>query len=405
MFSSPEEAQASERQEKMRNLAYNDTYRPEVELFGLGPWILDSWSVARKVVLGAEERNLATEFSLLANLNISELLAALQHIPLIIMLQTSSATLGSITLYRSSIQSVVFATRNLLSVIRMAYQGVFLMGAFYAAMNVKPRLQPKQEELVSYRRIPGGVKIEVRDLSYTYPGSNEPALRNVNFTLQPGETLAIVGHNGSGKSTLANILLRIAEFSDGQILVNGVDIRRYSPSEYHEHVTAVFQGFSKFSTTVQENVGLGHVRDILSTNAVQHALRLADADGVVKALPDGLQTKLEASVYDAYPGSGGFAPPVGQHGLSGGEWQRIAVARAFMRAKQSDIDLLLFDEPTSSLDAHAQNHVFNTIANVSRNPVSDKVAMMENGTISEFGTHEELLRKQGSYAALYNASV
>ncbi|KAG9219294.1 hypothetical protein CCMSSC00406_0001704 [Pleurotus cornucopiae] len=427
-FSNQEEAQASERQEKLRNLAYNDSFRPEVELFGLGPWILHSWSAARKVLLGAEQRNLATEYSVLANLHVSELFSALQHIPLIIMLQTSSASLGSVTLYRSSIQSVVFATRNLLSVVRMAFQGVFLMGAFYAAMNIKPRLQPKKEDIIAYKQIPGGAKIDVRGLSYTYPGSNEPALRDVNFTLQAGETLAIVGHNGSGKSTLANILLRIVDFSDGQLLVNDVDIRRYAPAEYHDHVTAVFQGFSKFSTTVQENVGLGFVPHVQSPEAVNHALELADADGVVNALPKGLQTKLESSVYDPVPFGGpnsAFSPSTGHHGLSGGEWQRVAVARAFMRARQPGVDLLLFDEPTSSLDAHAQNHVFNTIANVSKDPVSgartksvifithrlstarraDKVAMMENGTISEFGSHEELLRKQGSYAALYDASV
>jgi len=139
------------------------------------------------------------------------------QIPVVLLLQTSSASLGSLTLYRSSIQSVVFAVGQLFTTTRMAFQGIFLMGAFCAAMKIKPRLHPKDEEKVAYRALPGGVRIQARcaefnssikktrsqlnrGLSYTYPGSNEPALRDVSFSLEPGESLAIVGYNGSGKS-------------------------------------------------------------------------------------------------------------------------------------------------------------------------------------------------------------
>ncbi|KAL0949138.1 hypothetical protein HGRIS_009220 [Hohenbuehelia grisea] len=422
----PSEAQAAERQEKLRNLAYSDAYRPEVHLFGLGKWILESWTTSRKVVLEADRNSPTHSASLTSSLNLSEFLTSLQHIPLILMLQSSSVSLGSLTLYRSSIQSVVFATRSLLSVVRMAFQSIFLMGAFTAAMQIKPLLEPKREESVPYPSIRGGMKLEARGLCFAYPGSSEPALRDVNFTLEAGETLAIVGHNGSGKSTLANVLLRITDFNAGTLRVNDVDMRALDPTSFHARVSAVFQGFAKFSTTVQENVGLGRVQDIDAPERVRTALRLADAEGVVRALPAGLQTPLEAAAYEkiAWAPGGGCVPATGHHGLSGGEWQRIAVARAFMRARQPEIDLLLFDEPTSSLDAHAQNHVFNTIADISRDASgartksvifithrlstarrADKVAMMENGTISEFGTHEELLARNGAYAALYHASV
>ncbi|KAL0949137.1 hypothetical protein HGRIS_009220 [Hohenbuehelia grisea] len=420
----PSEAQAAERQEKLRNLAYSDAYRPEVHLFGLGKWILESWTTSRKVVLEADRNSPTHSASLTSSLNLSEFLTSLQHIPLILMLQSSSVSLGSLTLYRSSIQSVVFATRSLLSVVRMAFQSIFLMGAFTAAMQIKPLLEPKREESVPYPSIRGGMKLEARyvwfslllflrflhddgshaswkrGLCFAYPGSSEPALRDVNFTLEAGETLAIVGHNGSGKSTLANVLLRITDFNAGTLRVNDVDMRALDPTSFHARVSAVFQGFAKFSTTVQENVGLGRVQDIDAPERVRTALRLADAEGVVRALPAGLQTPLEAAAYEkiAWAPGGGCVPATGHHGLSGGEWQRIAVARAFMRARQPEIDLLLFDEPTSSLDAHAQNHVFNTIADISRDASgartksvifithrlstarrADKVAMMENG--------------------------
>ncbi|KAG5653086.1 hypothetical protein H0H81_002385 [Sphagnurus paluster] len=363
------EAQAVERHERMRNLVYSDAYRPEIALFGLGDWILDTWSSARKIVLNPEQPHILKESSLLSQLHLSDLLFALQNIPLFWIMQTSAASLGSLTLYRSSIQSVLFACGNLIRTTKMAFQGIFLMSAFCASMQLKPRLQPDDKDMVAYESLPGGVGIDVR--------------------------------------------------------VNGVDVRRYHPEEYHRHLTAVFQGFSKFNATVRENVGLGHVMRLAEDAAVAKAVHLAEADSVVQSLPHGLRTKLETPGFDciSYPGMGRRQQSP-HHGLSGGEWQRIAIARAFMRASQPEVDLLLFDEPTSSLDAHAQNQIFETIEKISRSPSgdrkksvifithrlstarrADKVAMMENGTISEFGTHQDLLSRNGSYAALYRASV
>ncbi|KAJ7499236.1 P-loop containing nucleoside triphosphate hydrolase protein [Mycena latifolia] len=426
---SPREARAADRQEKMRNLAYNEAHRPEIELFGLGDWILKTWASARKVVLDSEQSQNLRESSLISKLNFSDFLFALQNIPLVLLLQTSSASLGSLTLYRSSIQSVILASRNLLATSRMVFQGIFFMSAFCAAKTLKPKLQPKVEDTVSYQTSPNGATIRARGLSYTYPGCSEPALKDVTFTLQSGETLAIVGYNGSGKSTLAKILLRIMDHDNGHLSVNEIDIRRYDPWDYHQHLTAVFQGFSKFNTTVRENVGLGRVEKMRSRASIETAIQLAEADSVVNSLPYGLRQILETPGFESmsYPGC---TISSRQHGLSGGEtitglqWQRLSIARAFMRADEPQVDLLLFDEPTSSLDAQAQRHIFQTIDRISRSPTTgertksvifithrlstarraDKVAMMENGTISEFGTHAELLEKGGSYAALYRAS-
>ncbi|EGO01594.1 hypothetical protein SERLA73DRAFT_48865 [Serpula lacrymans var. lacrymans S7.3] len=428
-----QEARTAERQERLRNLAHSDCHRPEILLFGLGPWILQSWASARKSMLYAEgplssKQSVLPHF--LGSINISDLLFAVQNIPLLLMLQSSSSSLGSLALYRSSIQSVVFTVGNLLTTTRMAFQGIFLMGAFCAAMNIQPKLEPADEEVECYSSLPNGMKIEARHLSYTYPGSKDASLKNVSFTLEAGERLAIVGYNGSGKSTLAKVILRIIDFSQGDLLVNGVDVRRFSPSEYHRRVTTVFQGFSKFNSTVRENVGFGYIQKLGSQTAVEQAIRLGEADTFVDSLPNGLKTKLDASgfepmTYSSTP-SGVSQPSSSRvhHGLSGGEWQRIAISRAFMRADRPEIDLLLFDEPTSSLDAHAQNRIFDTIDEVSRSPSgarsktvifithrlstarrADKIAMMENGTITEFGSHEALLQKGGSYATLYQASV
>ncbi|KAF8165071.1 P-loop containing nucleoside triphosphate hydrolase protein [Crassisporium funariophilum] len=423
---SAKEARAADRQERLRNLAYSDAHRPEIALFGLGDWILKSWSSARKIALASEQPSYAQKASILDQFNLSELICAVQNIPLLLLFQSSSTSLGSLTVYRTSIQSMVYAFGNLVTTTKMAFQGIFLMSAFTASMKLKPKLNPKHEETVRYTSTRGGASIEARGLSYTYPGNTEPALKNLTFSLKAGESLAIVGYNGSGKSTLARILLRIVDFDRGSLHVNDVDIRRYNPVEYHSHLSAVFQGFSKFSSTVKENVGLGNVEKISYRPAIETAVHLAEADTLVRSLPNGLKTMLETPGFESlsYPGMMNQSTTSQRHGLSGGEWQRIALARAFMRANEPEVDLLLFDEPTSALDAHAQNQIFDTLDQISRTPSgerkktvifithrlstarrADKVAMMESGSITEFGTHEELIQMNGSYASLYRASV
>ncbi|KAJ7638523.1 P-loop containing nucleoside triphosphate hydrolase protein [Roridomyces roridus] len=404
----PREVRAAERQEKMRGLAYDEQ------------WILKTWATARRTVLDSEQSHHLRDSAFMSKLNFSDFLFAIQNLPLLMLLQTSSASLGSLTLYRSSIQSVILASRSLLATSHMLFQGIFFMSAFCASKQLKAKLQPEVDDMQCYRSPERGATISARSISYSYPGCSGPTLKDVNFTLG-SECLAIVGQNGSGKSTLAKILLRILDHDRGELYVNGVDIRRYDPAEYHRHLTAVFQDFSKFDATMRENVGFGLVEKMRSRSAVESAIRFGAADKVVEALPKGLQTTLSSGESMSYPG----CPSSRQHGLSGGEWQRVSLARAFMRATDPQIDLLLFDEATSSLDAQAQAQIFDTVERITRSPVTgqrtktvifvthnlsvarraDKVAMMENGTVAEFGTHAELVEKGGSYAALYRASL
>ena len=186
---SPQEAQAAEKQEKMRHLAHNDSHRPELLLFGLGPWILDSWAQARKSLLGLEKPNIFRETAFLGQVSLNEIMVAVQHvrnitihssfakapvltstafhffptqIPLVIMMQSSSATLGSFTLYRTSIQSLAYSIRSLINMARLAFQGVFLMGAFCCAMAYEPKLEPKKDLRTPYKPTERGMKIEAR---------------------------------------------------------------------------------------------------------------------------------------------------------------------------------------------------------------------------------------------------
>jgi ABC-type transport system involved in cytochrome bd biosynthesis fused ATPase/permease subunit len=150
------------------------------------------------------------------------------------------------------------------------------------------------------------------NLSYTYPGSTEPALRNVSFTLEAGETLAVVGYNGSGKQ-------------DPSHFSNDVDVRRYEPAELHRATTAVFQSFCKYNGTVAENVGVGYIHDLDCPAALRKAVQLAEGDHIVRSLPHGINTRLDALGLDSMSyspagmGACGARAPWASHGLSGGE--------------------------------------------------------------------------------------
>jgi ABC-type multidrug transport system fused ATPase/permease subunit len=190
---------------------------------------------------------------------------------------------------------------------------------------------------------------------------------------------------------LANIILRILDFDDGELLINGSPIERYNPFEFHTHLTAVFQSFSKHGGTARENIGIGYVDDIDSTSAVSDAVELARASHIIDSLPDGLNTKLDISGFfntSFLPANlvgmgAGERPSYIHHGMSGGEvrifchielqqkpevcdqqWQRIAISRAFMRARRPEVNLLLFDEPVCPVISHSPTFLLTSLSDI-----------------------------------------
>lgn len=320
------------------------------------------------------------------------------------------------------------------------------MGAFHAALTLKPKLEPSADQMIPYQTATNydghrkGMKIEARNLFFTYPGETEPVIRGLNLVVQPGEVVAIVGKNGCGKSTLMHLLLRLFDYDkvsgmSSEFLINDQAAELYSPEELHGRSSAVFQNFSKLSNgSVRENAGIGDVNQMDEEGPVTEALKLGGALDFVQKLKDGMETRLEVG------GFGGGGPtrawsgspresstPVRQHhkvSLSGGQWQRIALARSFMRRPSStpSCDLLILDEASSQLDAHAQNEVFGNLLSttagrgqqsviyithrLSTVQYADKVAFFDEGTIKEFGTHKELMaNEEGGYRDLWNAGA
>jgi ATP-binding cassette subfamily B protein len=241
-----------------------------------------------------------------------------------------------------------------------------------------------------------GIRFE--NVSFYYPGSKTAALKNINLHIVPGESLAIVGENGSGKTTLIKLLTRLYTPSEGRILIDGLDLQEWDTDATRQKIGVIFQDFARYQLIVGENIGIGDAENINEKDQISEAARKGMADEFIKGLPQEYGTQLGTWFKDGKE-------------LSGGQWQKIALSRAFMR---NQADILILDEPTAAIDAKAEAEIFAHFGDLTANRISiiishrfstvrmaDHIIVLEKAELLEEGSHQQLLDQNGQYANLF----
>jgi ATP-binding cassette subfamily B protein len=368
----------------------------ELKLFGLAPFLVGRYSdVATELhdqTIGVARHRLFIG-SLLAMVGVAGYYGTyafvIYHTVIgAITLDTMIFLAGAIGGASSNIQAV-FTTFS-----EIANQALFMTDLlqFFA---VKPKIFSKPGALPAPKKIQQG--FEFKNVSFAYPGSSRMILKNVSFKLTPSERIAIVGENGQGKTTIVKLLTRLYDPTEGQILLDGRDLREYDLESLWQEIGVIFQDFMRYEMTASANIAVGRIEERNNPFQIRAAANKSLAEQAIRRLPKGFDQVLGSRFEGAVD-------------LSGGEWQKIAIARAYLR----DAQLLILDEPTAALDARSEHEVFQRFSELTEGKMSllishrfstvkmsNRILVLKDGEIAEQGQHDQLLRMGGHYAGMF----
>jgi ATP-binding cassette, subfamily B, bacterial len=372
---------------------------PEIITRNLWPFLQNKWSALATMFM-------RQDISLLKRRNVSELGiigftylirgGVSLYIVTRCLLHFADYTVGQIMMYIQSFSGGVGALAQVMQQLSGIYEGSCFLQNYQQFLGVQKTSKPA---IKSQRKAPNEiVSIECRNVSFSYPGTSTYALRDVNVVFEKGQSTLLVGRNGAGKTTLARLLVGLYSPTEGQILVNGYDMRDYDLILLRKKMSIIFQDFVRYALTAEENIGLGSVEHIKDRQRIVKAAQTAGVHDIIARLPNQYATMLGKEFRDG-------------HDLSLGEWQRVCLARLFMR----NASLMVYDEPSASLDIETESELLREISlsakdricvlishRMLRSDIADRIVVIEKGQIVENGSHDALLTLGGRYAHLWN---
>src|SRR5271163_73517 len=368
----------------------------ELKLFGLAPFLTERFSRLSNQIY-EEDVDLARR-RLVAGSFLSTISTAgyyLAYVFVIWRTATGVLSVGAFTFLAGAIQQASSNIEQMFSTVSsIADQALFLTDLI-AFFEMRPMIASKPNALPAPRPIARG--FEFRNVSFRYPGSSRLVLDGLNFHFRQGERVALIGENGEGKTTIVKLLTRLYDPVEGQVLLDGVDLREYNLEDLYTQVGVIFQDFMRYEMTARENIAVGRIERLDDLPGLLKSAQKSMADEVIGRLPRGYEQMLGRRF------DGGVD-------LSGGEWQKVALARAYLR----DAQILILDEPTAALDARSEYEVFQRFAELTAGKMAlfishrfstvrmaDRIVVLENGRIAEDGDHEKLTRLGGRYAEMF----
>ena len=309
--------------------------------------------------------------------------------------------IGNYSLYTGALNSTASGIATFISTTATVYEGTLFIDNLIRFMKEKKTVTVISETPKEPVRNKGH-KIEFRNVSFSYPGTEKKVIDNVSFIIEPGETVVLVGLNGAGKTTLIKLLTRLYDPTEGEILLDGSDIREYDTEKLYRLYGIIFQDFGKYAVSVRENITLGNIKENENEDRVVLSARKSSSVQFIEKLPEKYDTPLMRYFED------------NGTELSIGQWQKLSIARAFY----SDSDILILDEPTASLDAIAEQEIYNRFDELRINrttifvshrlssaTVADKILVLEQGRLIETGNHKSLMELKGKYYELFSTQA
>ena len=309
--------------------------------------------------------------------------------------------IGDYSLYTGALNSISSGVSAVIISTATVFEGTLFIENMIVFMKDKKLIIPSRTEPRKPKRHTGH-KIEFKNVSFKYPGTDSYVLKNINITLNPNDTAVLVGLNGAGKTTLIKLLTRLYDPTEGEIYLDGYNLKEYDVTELYNLFGIVFQDFGKYAVTVKENIAFGHAIDKIDDERVVKAAEQSNSIDYIEKLPKKFDTHLMR-----YFEEKGIE-------LSIGQWQKLSIARAFY----SESDILILDEPTASLDAIAEQEIFNQFDELRKDKLTlfvshrlssattaSKIIVLLDGEVVEEGTHKELMDMRGHYYKLFSTQA